>query len=72
MYASQLTQSIQATPSLSTFSETLGKVKNYKPVSKQHPSYSIHVDILRTSRQGTQPQEVFRECHAQAAVVRMH
>jgi hypothetical protein len=43
-----------------------------KPVSKQHPSYSILVDILRTSREGTEPQEVLRERHAQAAVVRMH
>jgi hypothetical protein len=45
-----------------------------KPVDKQHPSYSILVDVLRTSRKGTEPepQEVLRERHAQAAVVRMH
>jgi hypothetical protein len=45
-----------------------------KPVDKQHPSYSILVDVLRTSREGTEPepQEVLRERHAQAAVVRMH
>ncbi len=43
-----------------------------KPVNKQHPSYSILVDILRTSREVTEPQEVLREHHAQAAVVWMH
>ncbi|CAK9211901.1 unnamed protein product [Sphagnum troendelagicum] len=43
-----------------------------KPVDKQHPSYSILVDHLRTSREGTEPepQEVLRERHAQAAASR--
>jgi hypothetical protein len=43
-----------------------------KPANKQHPSYSILVEILRTSRAAIEPQEVLRERHAQAAVVRMH
>jgi hypothetical protein len=43
-----------------------------KPDNKQHPSYSILVDILKVSRKGTEPQEVLRERHAQAAEVRMH
>jgi hypothetical protein len=41
-----------------------------KPVHKKHPSYSILVKILRISREGTEPQEVFRERHAQAAASR--
>jgi hypothetical protein len=36
-----------------------------KPVNKQHPSYSILVDILRIYREGTEPQEVFGECDEQ-------
>jgi hypothetical protein len=71
-YASQLTNAIEATPTLWTFSKSLGKVQNQKPGNKQHPSYFILVDILKTSREGTEAQEVFRERHAQAAVVRMH
>jgi hypothetical protein len=40
-----------------------------KPVDKQHPSYFMLLEILRISREPTvpEPQEVLRECHAEAA-----
>jgi len=43
-----------------------------KPVNKQHPSYSMLVNILRTSREGTEPerQQVLSERHAKAAASR--
>jgi hypothetical protein len=40
-----------------------------KPVNKQHPSYSMLVDILRIY---TEPHQVFGERDEQFSVVRMH
>jgi len=44
-----------------------------KPVDKEHPSYSILVEVIRNSRQGTEPepQEVLREYHAQASEIHL-